>query len=148
MGVIGFFVTSWLTRQSSFLFVFSFFEQNQVGFEFCSEVGKFLLDFFASNFAQKKRHAVPYRWVALSSEKERRYLTRQCYEAAKFMTHFAWEQSCSIKTPKLTQLQPQLEILVSSSKSAKLMASTDLRECDHSNKLYLQLKPNYTTLFF
>ena len=23
------------------------------------------------------------------------------------------------------------------------MASTDLRECDHSNKLYLQLKPSY-----
>ena len=60
-----------------------------MGLEFCSGVGKSLLDFFASNFAQKKA----CRALTVSSfelrKKERRYLTRQCYEAAKFMTHYA-----------------------------------------------------------
>lgn len=127
MGVIGFFVTSWLTRHSSFLFFFSFCEQNQVGLEFCSEVGKFLLDFFASNFAQKKAcRALPVSSFELRKRETlfNEAVLRSCkiYDPLCVRTELQHEV---IETPRLNQPQLQQEILVSSSKSAKMLASTD-----------------------
>ena len=57
------------------LLFFFFCEQNHVRYEFCSDFGKFSLEFFASNFAQK--NAPRAVWVSSFGLRNRKTLLKE-----------------------------------------------------------------------
>ena len=127
MGVIGFFVTSWLTRQSSFLFFFLFASKIKWDSNFAQKLASFYWTFFASNFAQKKAcRALPVTSFRLRKSETlfNEVVSRSCKVCDPLCVRRELQHEV-IETPKLNQPQLQLEILVSSSKKAKMLASTD-----------------------